>query len=310
MACVEAVLNQELLEQIYTIIPRGNVLRNENMSRHTTFRTGGPADCFIRINTSKELSELILLLKKEKEDFFITGNGSNLLVSDEGYPGVVISMQDFDRLEVDGNRIYAGAGVLTSKIAKVAMANSLSGMEALAGIPGSIGGCICMNAGAYGSEMKDITESADILFEDGHIERFSTDELDLRYRGSRIKDENLIVVGVTLSLFTGEKDAIELAMNDYANKRKEKQPLEFPSAGSTFKRPEGFFAGKLIQDAGLSGFMIGGAQVSTKHCGFIVNKNGASSKEIYDVIRHVQKKVFEDSGVKLDTEVILLGEFE
>lgn len=303
-------MNQEILDQINTIIPQENILRDEPMSRHTTFRTGGPADCFIRIKSGEELSKLIALLSKENIDFFITGNGSNILVSDKGYRGVIISMTGLDELKVDGNHIYAGAGVLTSKVAQEAYKNGLTGMEALAGIPGSIGGCLYMNAGAYGSEMKDVTVSAKIMFGDGHIEEVPVDELGLRYRGSRISDEKLLVLGVNISLFAGEKEAIEAAMADFAGRRREKQPLEFPSAGSTFKRPEGYFAGKLIQDAGLRGFGIGGAQVSEKHCGFVVNKGGATSQDVVDVIRHVQKTVLEDSGVKLETEVILLGEFD
>ncbi len=303
-------MNQEILDQINMIIPQENILRDEPMSRHTTFRTGGPADCFIRIKSGEELSKLIALLTKENIDFFITGNGSNLLVSDKGYRGVIISMTGLDELTVDGNRIHAGAGILTSKVAQEAYKNSLTGMEALAGIPGSIGGCLYMNAGAYGSEMKDVTVSAEIMFGDGHIEEVSVDDLGLRYRGSRISDEKLLVLSVNLSLFAGDKKAIEEAMADFAARRRDKQPLEFPSAGSTFKRPEGYFAGKLIQDAGLRGFSIGGAQVSEKHCGFVVNKGGATSQDVIDVIRHVQKTVLEDSGVKLETEVILLGDFE
>lgn len=303
-------MNQEILDQINTIIPQENILRDEPMSRHTTFRTGGPADYFIRIKSGEELSRLVALLSKENIDFFITGNGSNLLVSDKGYRGVIISMTGLDRLEVEGTRIYAGAGVLTSKVAHKAYENSLTGMEALAGIPGSIGGCLYMNAGAYGSEMKDVVVSAKIMFGDGHIEDVPVDELGLRYRGSRISDEKLFVLEVTLSLFTGEKEAIEEAMADYADRRRDKQPLEYPSAGSTFKRPEGYFAGKLIQDAGLKGFSIGGAQVSSKHCGFVVNKGNATSGDVMEVIRHVQKTVLETSGVKLETEVILLGDFE
>lgn len=303
-------MNQEILDQINAIIPRENILGDEPMSRHTTFRTGGPADCFIRISSKDELSKLITVLKKENIDFFVTGNGSNLLVSDNGYHGVIISMSGLDTLQVDGNRILAGAGVLNSKVAQEALKHSLTGMEALAGIPGSVGGCLRMNAGAYGSEMKDVVESADIMFEDGHVETIAADDLKLRYRGSRIGDEGLYVIGVTFSLFNGDKKAIEEAMSDYAARRRDKQPLEFPSAGSTFKRPEGYFAGKLIQDAGLRGFAIGGAQVSDKHCGFVVNKGGATSKDVIDVIRHVQKTVLETSGVELDTEVILLGDFE
>jgi UDP-N-acetylmuramate dehydrogenase len=303
-------LNQEILDQINAIIPKENILGDEPMSRHTTFRTGGPADYFIRISSKDELSKLITVLKKENIDFFVTGNGSNLLVSDNGYHGVIISMSGLDTLQVDGNRILAGAGVLNSKVAQEALKHSLTGMEALAGIPGSVGGCLRMNAGAYGSEMKDVVESADIMFEDGHVETMSVDDMKLRYRGSRIGDEKLYVLGVTFTLFNGDKKAIEEAMADYAARRRDKQPLEFPSAGSTFKRPEGYFAGKLIQDAGLRGFAIGGAQVSDKHCGFVVNKGGATSKDVIDVIRHVQKTVLETSGVELDTEVILLGDFE
>jgi len=304
------ILNQEILDKINTIIPGENILGDEPMSRHTTFRTGGPADCFIRISSKDELSKLISFLKKENIDYFITGNGSNLLVSDKGYRGVIISMAGLDELKVNKNHIYAGAGVLTSKVAQSALLNSLTGMEALAGIPGSVGGCLRMNAGAYGSEMKDVVESAEIMFEDGHIETIPVDDLKLRYRGSRMADENLLVIGVTFSLFTGEKNSIEEAMADFASRRRDKQPLEYPSAGSTFKRPEGYFAGKLIQDAGLRGFSIGGAQVSEKHCGFVVNKGGATSKDVMDLIRHVQKTVLDNSGVKLETEVILLGDFD
>lgn len=281
------------------------------MQRHTTFRVGGPAWRYIEVNNIEELQSVIQTLSENGKEYMILGNGSNLLVSDEGIEKAVISLEgDFKTLEINGNTITAGAGMLLSQVAAKALENSLTGMEFAAGIPGTLGGAMVMNAGAYGGEMKDIVASVLTMDTKGRFLELATDELELGYRSSIFKKQPLIVLKVTINLEAGEKDSIKGRMDELAFKRRDKQPLEFASAGSTFKRPEGYFAGKLIEDSGLKGFAIGDACVSEKHCGFVVNKGNASADEIYQVIKHVQKKVLEDFSVMLEPEVILLGNFE
>lgn len=303
-------MKKETLEFINKVIPSENILMDEPMSRHTTFRTGGPADCFIKAENVQQVQELLKFFKENEETFFVVGNGSNLLVSDSGYHGIILAMTGLDELRIEGNRIYAGAGVLNTRIAAAARDNGLSGMEALAGIPGTIGGGMCMNAGAYGSEMKDITELVEVIDENGNLEYLSCDQMKFGYRTSAVMDLHAIVTGVYLKFFPGEKTEIEEAMADYAQRRRDKQPLEYPSAGSTFKRPEGNFAGKLIEEAELRGYSSGGAQVSEKHCGFVINRDNATAADVYQVIRHVQSTVKEIFDIELETEVILLGTFE
>ncbi len=305
-----SLLKEELLESLRGILSEENILIDEPMSRHTTFKTGGPARLFIRPDNRQQLLEALDIIRKSGEQHYILGNGSNLLVSDKGYEGVIISLSNLKNLEVvDETRIRAEAGCLNSQIAALARENSLTGFEFAAGIPGTIGGAMIMNAGAYGGEMKMITESVTVLSPEGEIEIFSNEAMEFSYRTSAIKNKGYVVLEVILSLEKGDKDAIIATMNDLALKRKEKQPLEYPSAGSTFKRPEGYFAGKLIEDAGLRGYQVGGARVSDKHCGFVVNMGEATSADVYRLICDVKEKVLENSGVTLEPEVIMLGEF-
>ena len=281
------------------------------MSRHTTFRCGGPATLFLRPGSEDELVRVVSLLKDNGQPYMLLGNGSNLLVSDKGYEGAVISLERLSELSLeDETSIRAQAGVLNSRIASFARENSLAGFEFAAGIPGTIGGAMIMNAGAYGGEMKLITTSVRAITPDGEVKELSAEDCDFGYRTSVLKREGYVVLSALLQLQKGNEKEITDLMTELALKRKEKQPLEYPSAGSTFKRPEGYFAGKLIEDAGLKGFSVGDAAVSDKHCGFVINKGQATSADIYKLIREVQKKVFEDSGVTLEPEVILVGEFD
>ena len=303
-------MNNDVYTALGQIVSKQDILINELMSRHTTFRTGGPASLFIRPRTTEEIKGVLKLLKRSEVDFFILGNGSNLLVSDKGYDGVVISLANFDDIKIeDETKVIAQAGAMNSAIASLARDNSLTGFEFAAGIPGTIGGAMIMNAGAYGGEMKDITAKVTVLSSDGEVIKLDGQAMKFGYRTSAIKGKKFVVLSVLLELQKGNKDEIAGKMQELALKRKEKQPLEFPSAGSTFKRPEGYFAGKLIEDSGLRGFSVGGAAVSEKHCGFVINKVNATSSDIYNLIKHVQDKVYEDFSVKLEPEVIMLGEF-
>jgi UDP-N-acetylmuramate dehydrogenase len=303
-------VNSEIVSKLQQIVSEDNILENEPMSRHTTFRTGGPATLFLRPENTAEATESVRLLKEAGAEFMLLGNGSNLLVSDKGYDGVVICLDKLDDISlISDTTICAQAGALNSRIASFARDNSLTGFEFAAGIPGTIGGAMIMNAGAYGGEMKLITKSVQVITPSGEVSELTGEECDFGYRTSALKREGYTVLSATLQLEKGlEKDITE-RMTELALKRKEKQPLEYPSAGSTFKRPEGYFAGKLIEDAGLRGFSVGDAQVSEKHCGFVVNRGSATSAQVYELIQEVQKRVFENSGVKLEPEVIMVGDF-
>ena len=285
------------------------LLKNEPMSKHTTFKTGGCADTFYRIFDFDGLSEVLDILNKNGEKPLIIGNGSNLLVSDMG-PGVpVIEIgEGMSEVICDGDMIEAQAGARLSKVSRVALENSLTGMEFASGIPGTIGGALYMNAGAYGGEMKDVVESVKVLM-NGEIIELKGDEMDFGYRHSRAMQDEMIFLNTKLRLKSGDKTKIEETMNDFNQRRRDKQPLEYPSAGSTFKRPEGYFAGKLIMDSGLAGESFGGAMVSPKHCGFVINTGGATSTDVYELIKRVQNVVYEKFGVRLETEVKLIGEF-
>lgn len=282
------------------------------MAKHTTFRVGGPADYYLVPRTVEQVQEAIALCKKEHVPYFILGNGSNLLVSDQGYRGAVIQIyKNMSEVQLEGEDVIrAQAGALLSSVSRTALNNSLTGMEFASGIPGTLGGAVTMNAGAYGGEMKDILLEVTALTEEGEVLVLKNEELELGYRTSCIKTKNYIVLEAVIKLEKGCKDSIQARMDELKVQRVTKQPLEFPSAGSTFKRPTGYFAGKLIQDAGLAGFKIGGAEVSAKHCGFVVNSGNGTAKDIMDLIRHVQKTVWEKDHVELETEVKMLGEFE
>lgn len=301
---------QNLVQKIKQYIPENHIRINEPMCKHTTFRVGGPATLYIDICTEQELKEVLGLLKNEGEDYYIVGNGSNLLVSDKGYEGIILHLaKDFGSVNIKENRLICGAGTTLAAIARTAYEQGLTGFEFAAGIPGTLGGSIVMNAGAYDGEMKQVVESVRLITPTGEIVEKSNEEMKFSYRHSILKDENFIVLSATIKLEYGEKTKIREKMDELADKRRSKQPLEYPSAGSTFKRPEGYFAAKLIQDAGLRGFQVGGAQVSEKHCGFVVNKENATASDIYELMGKVQLKVEKDFGVSLEPEVILLGNF-
>ena len=296
-------------EQLKAVVKNGEVKLQEPMKLHTTFRVGGNAEYFVE-PTADEVGPLLTLLKQEEISYTVIGNGSNLLVSDEGVPGVVICLgTQMADVSVSGNKIKAQAGILLSRLASFAASNALSGLEFASGIPGTLGGAIAMNAGAYGGEMKDVVESVEVL-EDGEVKTYSCEDMDFSYRHSVVQEKEMIVLSVTLSLTPGNADEITASVKELNAKRIEKQPLNFPSAGSTFKRPEGYFAGKLIEDAGLRGYRVGGAQVSEKHCGFVVNTGDATAADIYHLILDVQKKVKEQFDVTLEPEVRMIGRFE
>lgn len=286
----------------------GKVLLDEPMKNHTSFKIGGPADIMIIPGNEKELIEGIKICKDNNINYYIMGNGSNLLVSDKGIEGVVIKIsEEFGDIVVNDTTIKAESGALLTVVSKKALKNSLTGLEFASGIPGSIGGAITMNAGAYGGEMKDIVTKVRCLNSDGNIVEYSNEEMKFRYRKSRVEEEGLIVLSVEMELEKGDYKTIEERMRELTEKRTSKQPLHLPSAGSTFKRPEGYFAGKLIDDSGLRGIRHGGAQVSEKHCGFIVNIDNATSEDVRTLIRTVQKIVKDNYGVELETELKIIG---
>lgn len=286
------------------------IFREEPMKLHTTFRIGGPAQYLVAPRTKEEVQEVVRLCREEGMPWYIIGNGSNLLVSDKGYRGVVIQLfKDFADIRTEGTRIFAQAGASLAKIAAEALRNSLTGFEFAAGIPGTLGGACIMNAGAYGGEMKDVLESVTVLDGQGDIRVLPREELDMGYRTSRAAREGYIVLEAVIALEPGDESKIREKLEDLKERRTSKQPLEYPSAGSTFKRPEGYFAGKLIQDAGLRGLRVGDAMVSEKHCGFVINCGSATAADVDRLIRQVQERVREDSGVTLEPEVKRLGEF-
>ena len=303
-------MNPNIYNQMIEIIDKTRVLKDEPMKKHTTFRVGGNADYFVMPSTIEEVQGVVVLCKKENLPYYILGNGSNLLVGDKGYRGVIIQIyKEMNNITVDGELIRAQAGALLSKVGSVALEAGLAGFEFAAGIPGAVGGAVVMNAGAYGGEMKDILASATVLTENGEVLKLKNEELELGYRTSIISKNNYIVLEAEYQLQTGDKAEIRAKMDELKKQRVTKQPLEYPSAGSTFKRPEGYFAGKLIQDAGLRGFQVGGAQVSEKHCGFVINKGDATAADIVELMKQVSDKVYQEFGVTLEPEVKRLGEF-
>ena len=283
----------------------------EPMSAHTTFRIGGPADYFVEPGSESVLKELLLLCRETETPFFILGNGSNLLVSDEGYRGVMISLRGFDEIsfregestEAGKTIMTAGCGVLLSKAAMQAAERGLTGFEFAGGIPGTLGGAVTMNAGAYGGEIRDVILSARVMTKAGDVRELSVEELDLSYRHSIIQEKDLIVLSADFAFAHGDEEQIKEQMRQLNTQRREKQPLEYGSAGSTFKRPEGYFAGKLIQDAGLKGYRSGDEMVSEKHSGFVVNVGKGTCGDAMRVIEHVQRTVYEQFGVELELEV-------
>lgn len=301
---------QKLIEALREAAGAQCILEQESMKKHTTFRIGGPADIFAVPDTIEKAAKIIGICREQKVPFYVIGNGSNLLVSDQGYRGVVVQVyKNLSAIEIKGDIITAQAGAMLSVIAKKAMAASLTGFEFASGIPGTVGGAAVMNAGAYGGEMKQVLTEVTVLTREGELRRIPSEELKLGYRYSVISEKGWIVLEAKLKLHRGDYDMIKARMDELKEKRVEKQPLELPSAGSTFKRPEGYFAGKLIMDAGLRGFSVGGAQVSEKHCGFVVNTGEATAKDVRDLIREVSRQVKTKFGVELEPEVKMLGEF-
>ena len=303
-------MKQEFYEKLSKIVEKEQILIEEPMKKHTTFRIGGPAEYLILPQTTEEIADVVKLCRQEERPWYIVGNGSNLLVADEGVRGVVIQLlRNFNQIQVEGCQIRMQAGAQNAAVAKRALDASLTGFEFAAGIPGTIGGAVVMNAGAYGGEMKDILKEVTVLDQNGMIKTIPAEELELGYRTSIIARKGYVVLEAVIVLKTGDPKEIKAAMDDLKEKRVTKQPLEYPSAGSTFKRPEGYFAGKLIMDAGLRGFSVGGAQISEKHCGFVINKGNATAKDVTELMDETKKIVMEKFGVALEPEVKRLGQF-
>lgn len=293
------------------LLGEDRVFTEELMSQHTTFKIGGPADYFLVPEKSEDVGAIVRLCKKEGIPYFILGNGSNLLVGDGGYRGVVIQIyKNMSAVKTEGTTITAQAGALLSAVAAAAKNASLTGFEFAGGIPGTIGGAAVMNAGAYGGEMKDVLCEVTVMDKEGEIFSLSAEKLELGYRTSVIKKAGYIVLEAKIQLKEGDQEAIRETMKDLTIRRTTKQPLEYPSAGSTFKRPEGYFAGKLIMDSGLAGYQVGGAQVSEKHCGFVINAGGATAKDVRTLMDNVRDIVYKKYGVTLEPEVKFLGDFE
>ena len=302
---MEQLVIKKLLEE--RLAP-DSVCTDELMSRHTTFRIGGPASVFVTPKSEKDLVTAIEICRSQGAPYFILGNGSNLLVSDQGYDGVVVHIgSDLRDISVEGTEITAKTGTMLSQVAHAALAHGLTGMEFAAGIPGSLGGAVFMNAGAYGGEIKDIAFEVYAMDINGNEKVFSNSDCCFGYRSSVFSSGDYIITGAKFRLSPKNKDEIFAQMRDYAERRRDKQPLSLPSAGSTFKRPEGYFAGKLIQDSGLRGFCIGGASVSEKHCGFVVNTGGATCADVINLIEYIKKCVYEKFGVALQEEVRIIG---
>lgn len=296
-----------ILEQLKAIAGEENVFEKEPLKKHTTFKIGGPAKYFVEISDQSQIAKIIKLSKEKNIEYFILGNGSNMLVSDDGYAGILVHIADkFADIIVEGKTIVAKAGAKLGRIGKLALENELTGFEFASGIPGSVGGAVMMNAGAYGGEIKDILVSATVMDRDGNIKVLSNEELHFSYRSSIVEELKYIVLEATFKLDKGDKNVISETMKDLSFKRKDKQPLEYPSAGSTFKRPEGYFAAKLIDDAGLRGYSVNSAMVSQKHAGFVINTGDATCEDVIKLTEHVKNEVFSRFGVKLELEVKLL----
>lgn len=310
--------NKMLSEALISMLGAGNVRTGELMKTHTTFRIGGAADYYVTPQAEKQIADVIAFLKKSDIKYIVIGNGSNILVSDEGFRGVVVELgdgfSDYEFLQDSQDNseevlVKASAGMKLTRLGNQLAANGIAGFEFATGIPGCIGGAVRMNAGAYGGEFKDILVSAKVIDDEGIIRELSADELELGYRTSIVAKSNMIVLEATLKLRKGEPDIIRNNISELAAKRRQKQPLEYPSAGSTFKRPEGYFAGKLIMDAGLRGYLVGEAQVSEKHCGFVINRGNATAADVRTLMQNVADIVEEKFGVRLEPEVKMIGEF-
>lgn len=302
-------MNQDFIKQLKEIVE--NVKLNEDMKLHTTFRIGGPADYYVEPNTKEEVRQLLLLCRKEEMPYYIIGNGSNLLVGDKGFRGLIIQIgKNLNKVTFGENgHVTAQTGVMLSKLAMEIAEHGYTGFEFAAGIPGTLGGAVTMNAGAYGGEIKDCIVSAFAVSQTGEFLTLSKEQLDLSYRNSIIQKEHYVVLEAEFQFEKADKKAVLETITDLNQRRRDKQPLNYPSAGSTFKRPEGYFAGKLIMDAGLRGFRVGGIMISEKHCGFVINVDNGTAKEALMLIDAVKKKVLEQFGVVLEPEVRMIGEF-
>lgn len=297
-------------EWIRELSRRAEILTMEPMKNHTTFRIGGPADALALPKTEEEAAEIVRFCHEHAQPYYVIGNGSNLLVSDEGYRGLVLQLyRNFNEIRVEQETLTVQSGAMLAAIARTAWQHGLTGLEFASGIPGTIGGAVVMNAGAYGGEIRDVLREVTVLTREGEVRRVPADELELGYRTSIIPKKGWIVLGAVLQLKKGDPEQIRARMEELKEQRITKQPLDLPSAGSTFKRPEGYFAGKLIMDAGLRGFAVGGAQVSEKHCGFVVNRGDATAEDVWTLICEVRRRVKEAFGVELEPEVKLLGSF-
>ena len=304
-------MNQEIKKIFCDLLGEDRVFTDEPMKQHTTFKIGGPADYFLVPESGEEAGEIIKICKQTDIPYFILGNGSNLLVGDGGYRGAVIQIyRNMAAVTTEGTIITAQAGALLSSVAAAAKNASLTGFEFAGGIPGTVGGAVVMNAGAYGGEMKAVLVEVTVMDADGNIFTIPAEKLELGYRTSIIKKAGYIVLEAKIRLEEGNQEAIRERMKELTIQRTTKQPLEFPSAGSTFKRPEGYFAGKLVMDSGLRGYQVGGARVSEKHCGFVINAGGATAKDVRTLMENVRDIVYKKYGVTLEPEVKFLGEFE
>lgn len=301
-------MSDEIVTRLINITGKDNVRINEPMKNHTTFKIGGPAQYYVTPESVTQIQEVVSLCKDKNIPLHVIGNGSNILVGDDGVDGVVLALfNTFSDYEIKDNVITAQAGMSLIKLAVIALREGLTGLEFASGIPGSVGGAVYMNAGAYDGQMKDVVTSVTVLDEAGNIRILGRDELDMGYRTSAVAKHNMIVLQVIIELKTGDKEQIKDRMNQLSELRKQKQPLEYPSAGSTFKRPEGYFAGKLIADAGLKGYSIGGAAVSEKHAGFVVNMGGATAKDVVELTDYIKKRIIEQFGVTLELEIKKIG---
>lgn len=302
---------EELIKKSNLQIDKEKILFNEPMKRHTTFKTGGPAECFIKIDNINDLKEILQFSKKNEIPLTVIGNGSNILVSDKGIKGITLKIQ-LEKINIqeknENIQIIVGAGEKLGKLAQVCLQKEITGLEELSGIPGTIGGAVRMNAGAHGKEMKDIVKCVRCIDYQGNEKEFTNQEMKFEYRKSRLKEENYIVTEVELILEKGKKEEIKEKMEKYAKYRKEKQPIEYPSAGSTFKRGNDFITAKLIDEAGLKGYSIGEAEVSTKHSGFIINRGNATTKDVLELVKYVQDEVYKKFNKKIELEIEIIGE--
>lgn len=301
-------LNLDFLNSLEEILSKEEIKTDVNMDKHTSFRVGGPVDYLVNPTTYDEVLAVVNLCKEKNVPCFIIGNCSNLIVRDGGFRGVFIKLSNLDKIYIEGDRITGGGGALLKSLSNAALEEGLTGLEFASGIPGSIGGAIYMNAGAYDSEISKVIETALVIDNEGNIISLNKEELELGYRTSAVQKNDYIVLEATFKLRYGDKEKIIGRIKELTSRRVDKQPLEYPSAGSTFRRPEGYFAAKLIDDTGLKGMCVGGAEVSTKHCGFLINKGEASADDVLELIKLVQEKVKERFDVELRPEVKIIGE--